>query len=202
MLRRLVFSSVLLLSGAAIAQTPTPGGTMAPLASPAGTAAPPGATAPQAAMGHTASTAPANLSAADTKFIDKLASANAAEIQAGQLAEQKASDPKIKDIAQTMVTDHTEAGQKLTALAEQKGVKVPSDLDPADQKQIDTFNKLDGKKFDRIYVKDQIKDHKEVLALLKKEASTGKDPDIKALADQLTPTIQKHLDMLQNKTVS
>jgi putative membrane protein len=199
MLKRLVFSSVLLLSGAAIAQTPTPGGaSMAPPASPPGTAVPPAAIG----SGHTAPTAAVNLSAADKKFIDKLASANASEIQAGQLAQQKASDPKIKDIAQTMVTDHTDAGQKLTALAEQKGVKVSSDLAPADQKEIDSFNKLDGKKFDRTYVKDEIKDHKQVLALLKKESSSGKDPDVKALADQLTPTIQKHLDMLQNKSSS
>jgi putative membrane protein len=187
MLKQLVFSTCLMLSGAALAQTPAP-----PM--------PPNAVKPQPVVPPVAATAPADLSGADKKFIEKVASANSAEIQAAQLAQQKASDPHIKDVAQTMLTDHTDAGQKLTALAQQKGVTVPAELAPADQKEIDKFNSLDGKKFDRAYVKAEIKDHKQMLGILKKEASAGKDSDVKALAEQLLPTIQKHLDMLQNKS--
>jgi putative membrane protein len=208
MLKQLVFSSCLVLSGAALAQTPTPGGaaggTMAPPGQPAPSATaepmPPNAVRPQPVVGQVSSTAPASLSAADKKFIEKVASANTAEIQSAKLAQDKSSDEHIKDVAQTMLTDHTEAGQKLTALAQQKGVTVPAEMAPADQKQVDKFSSLEGKKFDRAYVKSEIKDHKEMLVILKKEAASGKDPDVKAFAEQLEPTIQKHLDMLENKT--
>jgi len=207
MLKQLLFSSCMVLSGAALAQTPTPGGAAGGTMAPPGTAAPsmtpapmPNAVKPQPVVPPVAATAPADLSAADKKFIEKVASANSAEIQAAQLAQQKASDPHVKDVAQTMLTDHTEAGQKLTALAQQKGVTVPAEMAPADQKQVDKFSSLEGKKFDRAYVKSEIKDHKEMLVILKKEAASGKDPDVKAFAEQLEPTIQKHLDMLENKT--
>jgi putative membrane protein len=207
MLKQLLFSSCMVLSGAALAQTPTPGGAAGGTMAPPGTAAPsmtpapmPNAVKPQPVVQPVAATAPADLSAADKKFIEKVASANSAEIQAAQLAQQKASDPHVKDVAQTMLTDHTEAGQKLTALAQQKGVTVPAEMAPADQKQVDKFSSLEGKKFDRAYVKSEIKDHKEMLVILKKEAASGKDPDVKAFAEQLEPTIQKHLDMLENKT--
>jgi putative membrane protein len=207
MLKQLLFSSCMVLSGAALAQTPTPGGAAGGTMAPPGTAAPsmtpapmPNAVKPQPVVQPVAATAPADLSAADKKFIEKVASANSAEIQAAQLAQQKASDPHVKDVAQTMLTDHTEAGQKLTALAQQKGVTVPAEMAPADQKQVDKFSSLEGKKFDRAYVKSEIKDHKEMLVILKKEAASGKDSDVKAFAEQLEPTIQKHLDMLENKT--
>jgi len=206
MLKQLVFCTTLLVSAAALAQTPTPGeppgGAMTPPTStgptPAPGPTPPAAIAPEQPAGHVASTSAPDVSAADKKFVTKLASANTAEIQAAQLAPQKSSDPKLKDIAQTILTDHTAAGQKLTTLAQQKGLKIPTALDAKDQKEIDKFNTLSGKKFDRAYVKDEIKDHKAALALLKNESLHGQDADIKALADELTPTIQKHLDMLQN----
>jgi len=200
MLKKLAFSTILLMSGAAFAQTPAPaaapGATMAP---PTTTPGP--STAPMAApSGKMASTSATKLSAGDKKFIDKLASANNAEIQELQVAQQKADASHLKDISQEMLTDHQEAGQKLTALAQQKGIELPTELSSTDQKQLDTFNKLEGKKFDKTFVKDEIKDHKEVLAMLKKESTSGKDPDVKSLAETLTPTIQKHLDMLENKS--
>jgi putative membrane protein len=94
-----------------------------------------------------------------------------------------------------MITDHTEINQKLTALAQQKGVTVPTEVDSKDQKQLDKLGKLDGKKFDKAYMKDQVKDHETVLSLLQKEAKSGKDADLKSLAETTIPTIQKHLDM-------
>ena len=193
MLKSLVFSSAMMMAGAAMAQTASPGGTMAPPAMPGKGA---NGMAPMSTM---APSSAANLSATDKRFVNKLASANSAEIQAWQMAEQKAGDPKVKDMAQTMVTDHTQAGEKLNALAQQKGLTIPTELESKDQKEIDKFTKLSGKKFDKAFVKDQTKDHEDVLALLKKESSGGKDADLKSFAEMVTPTIQKHLDMLQNK---
>lgn len=209
MMHRLAFAAALMVSGAALAQTPSPGSAMPPATAPGSAAPPPaspptspgvGAMAPNAAKpAATANaTAPADLSAADKKFVEKAASAGNAELQEAQLAQQKASSDKVKDFAQTMVTDHTQMNQQLTTLAQQKGVTVPTDLSSADQKQLDKLNGLDGKKFDRAYMKAQVKDHQDVLKLLQKEAKSGKDPDLKSFADQGMPTIQKHLQMAQD----
>ena len=199
MLKQIAFSAALLMSGAAFAQTPAPtaapGATMAP---PTMTPAPSTSGAAIAPTGKMASTT-TKLSAGDKKFVDKVASANSAEIQVMTLAGEKAGDPKIKDMAAQMLTDHQDAGQKLTALAQQKGIEVPTDLAAADQKEVDKLTKLDGKKFDKAFVKDETKDHKQLLAVLKKESTSGKDPDVKSFADAVAPTVQKHIDMLENK---
>jgi predicted outer membrane protein len=45
----------------------------------------------------------------------------------------------------------------------------------------------------------EINDHQKVIALLKTEAAQGKDADVRALAQSLLPTIQKHLEMFEDK---
>jgi putative membrane protein len=206
MLKQMVFSGALMVSGAALAQAPaSPGGVAPPFTTQPGAQAPSGRPTagavpqPNTTGAEPALTAPSQVSAVDKQFVTTLASANQGEIQAAKLAQDKASSQHVKDVAQTMITDHTEAGSKLTALAQQKGLAVSDTLLPADQKEVDKFAKLSGKRFDRTYVRMEIKDHQKVIALLKTEAAQGKDADVRALAQSLLPTIQKHLEMFEDK---
>jgi putative membrane protein len=49
-----------------------------------------------------------------------------AEVELGQLATGKASHPEVKEFAQRMVKDHTQANDQLKQIAMQKGVTLPS----------------------------------------------------------------------------
>jgi putative membrane protein len=153
------------------------------------------ATVPEASSGAMSATSTAKVSKADKKFVATAASGGLAEVAAAQLAQQKSQDPKVKEFAQQMITDHTAANQQLTTLAQQKGIDVPSSPDAKDQKQLDKLSKLDEPKFDKMYLKAQVKDHQSMLSLMQKEAKSGKDADLKSFASQTAPTVQKHLDM-------
>jgi putative membrane protein len=178
------------LGGAVAARAQTP----PPASSPSAPAMAP-ASKSMMAGGSMAATSTADLSAADKKFIMKAASAGMAEVQAAQLAQQKSQDGKVKDFAAKMITDHTANNTQLSTLAGQKGVTVPTALDDKDQAEIDKLTKLDEPKFDKVYLKGQVKDHKGMLELLKKEAKSGKDADLKSFAEQTIPVVQSHLDM-------
>jgi putative membrane protein len=190
---KIVWGAALLLSTAAAAQTPAPTPTAPP---PTSTATVPEATSSSPMSAGTT----AKVSAADRKFVEKAASGGMAEVQAAQLAQQKSQDPKVKDFAQQMITDHTAANQQLTTIAQQKGLTIPASLDAKDQKEIDKLQSLSGTKFDRVYMKSQARDHEAMLKLLQREASSGKDPDLKSFADQTAPTVQKHIDMIKTDT--
>jgi putative membrane protein len=201
---KIAWTAAILVSTAAYGQTPAPT-TVPPGAPPAATTG----TVPEVAPNHAdpsksaAASAPAaELSAGDKRFVEKAASGGLAEVQAAQLAQQKAQDQKVKDFAQQMITDHTAANQQLTTLAQQKGLTVATALDDKDQSGIDRLQNLDGKKFDRAYMKAQLHDHQEMLKLLQKEAKNSKDTDLKSFAEQTIPTIQKHLDMIKADTTS
>lgn len=140
-----------------------------------------------------ASTAAA-LSKADQKIVADIALANRAEVEAGKLALSKSQSTDVKAFAQQMVDDHTKGLNDATALAQAKGVTIPADLDPKHKAMADKLSKLSGDAFDKEYMsKAGVADHKEVHAKLKKFETSAKDPDVKALASKMVPTVEQHL---------
>jgi putative membrane protein len=201
MINKLKFAALLMLSGAALAQAQSAGRAPAPaMPVPASTMAPGGAGPARSEPADTSATAATSttISASDKQFIKKAASGGMAEVQAAQLAQHKADDRQVEDFAKQMITDHTAANQELTTLAEKKGVTVPAGLDSKDQNELDKLDKLGGKKFDKAYMKTQVKDHQAMLSLLQKEAKSGKDSDLKSFAEQTVPIVQHHFEMAQS----
>ncbi len=58
-----------------------------------------------------------------------------AEVQLGQSAEAKATDPKVKEFAAMMVADHTKANEELKSLAGIKNIALPAAVSEEMQKR-------------------------------------------------------------------
>lgn len=134
----------------------------------------------------------------DSHFVMDAAKGGLAEVEMGKLAAEKASSPDVKQFGQRMVDDHSKANDELKAVASQKGITLPTELAPADKATLDRLSKLSGEAFDRAYMSDMVKDHKKDVAEFKKEASAGKDADVKAFAGKTLPTLEEHLKMAQD----
>ena len=52
---------------------------------------------------------------------------------------------------------------------------------------------IPAKDFDRIYVRMMVPDHRQTIQLFEKYAVTGKDPDVRAFAQQTLPVLKEHL---------
>src|SRR4051812_27282641 len=66
------------------------------------------------------------VSAATKKFVTTAAMTDMFEIQAGQLAQQKADDSAYKEFAQMIVADHTKTTDQLKSMAPKlQGVQLP-----------------------------------------------------------------------------
>ena len=135
----------------------------------------------------------ANRMTGDNSFITKALEGGMVEIEMGQLALTHASDSKVKQFGQRMVDDHTKANDELKRIAGPKGVTVPSAVSAKDKAAIDRLSKLNGKAFDRAYMRDMVRDHREDVSEFKHEATSGADPDVKAFASKTTPTLEDHL---------
>jgi len=138
------------------------------------------------------------MTATDSTFVTKAAQGGMAEVKLGQLAEQKAMSPDVKNFGQTMVTDHTKANDELKALASSKGITLPSEIDSKDQATYDRLSKLSGAEFDRAYMKDMVSDHKTDVGEFKRQAVRGADVDLKAWAAKTLPTLEHHLQMAES----
>jgi putative membrane protein len=131
--------------------------------------------------------------APDASFYKTLAQGGIAEVEAGKLAQQKGADPKVKDFGAMMVKDHSAANEQLKALAAGKGIDLPGSSSTSQMAAKAKLEILSGGTFDKSYVEDQVKAHRETVELLKKEIATGQDPDAKAFAQKVLPTVESHL---------
>jgi len=134
------------------------------------------------------------MKSADTKFATSAAQGGMAEVQLGQLAVQKGTNPDVKAFGQHMVDDHTKANEELKDVAGKEGVTLPSGLNGKDQALMTKLQNLSGAQFDQAYIKAMVKDHEEDVKEFQKEANTGKDPQLKEFASKTLPILQSHLD--------
>jgi len=134
----------------------------------------------------------------DAKFYKEAAEGGMAEVQLGQLAQEKSSDAKVKEFGSLMVTDHSAANDKLKALAASKNVDLPSSPSVGEMAEKAKLEVLSGTTFDKSYIKGMVKDHKEDIAMFEKEAHSGKDPDARAFAVATLPTLKMHLKKIES----
>lgn len=139
-----------------------------------------------------------NLSEADRKFIQEAALGGLMEVELGRVALQKSSDDRVRQMAQHIVDDHTQANERLQALARAKGVDIPAQLDAKHQKQLDKMQKLSADRFDREYTAMMVSDHKEDIKEFRHAAAHAGDADLKQFAAGTLPALEQHLRMAEN----
>lgn len=135
----------------------------------------------------------------DRKFMMQAAMSDMNEIQSAQAALQKSSSDSVKQYAQKMIDDHTRMSEEGKALAAQKGITLPTDVDPKMKMMMTKMQAMSGADFDKNYIKTAgDKDHRKTEKDFQREISKGSDADIKAAAQKNLPTVQMHLQMAQS----
>lgn len=129
----------------------------------------------------------------DAEFAVEAADAGLMEVQLGTMALTKASSPQVKQFAQMMVDDHTKANNELKALAQQKNLSLPTTLGNERQRKFENFNEKTGAEFDKEYMDQMVKDHKETINKFEEEAEDGKDAELKSWASSKLSALRQHL---------
>ena len=92
------------------------------------------------------------------------------------------------------------ANQELKALASEKKVALPAELDPKHQAMQEKLSKMKGETFDRAYMQHMVGAHQEAVKLFAAEAKSGKDTDTQGWAGKTLPILQQHLKMAKEIT--
>jgi putative membrane protein len=136
----------------------------------------------------------------DAQIIAFAATANAGEVQEGQLASHKATNPAVKNFAKLMVADHTKMLSDVRALEKKLAITPDSskddvkDLAKSGQDDIkDLTNKKVGKDWDEDYMGKQVDDHQKVLDKLNDASQSAKSPDLKNALNESIAKVQGHL---------
>jgi putative membrane protein len=129
----------------------------------------------------------------DKTFITDAIQGNLAEIQMGQLAQQKGQSDAVKSFGQMLVSDHQANNEKATQVANQLGVTPPTQPSAKQKAAYDKLSKLSGAAFDRQFAQMMVMDHKQDIAKFQREAKKTNDP-LGQYASNSLPVLKKHLD--------
>ncbi|SFW15454.1 DUF4142 domain-containing protein [Nitrosovibrio sp. Nv17] len=126
--------------------------------------------------------------------------ANQVDVDAGKLAETKASNADVKAFAQRMASDHTGVNKQATELVTR--LKVTPENNPTSEslkadgdKNIERLKKLSGAEFDKAYIDHEIAYHEQVLdAVDKTLIPNARNEELKALLVSVRPAFISHAE--------
>ena len=130
--------------------------------------------------------------------------ANTAEIAQAKLAQSKSKDADVKRFAAMMVKHHGDAKQKQAKLKlkpAESSISTALESDAAS-----TYNTLKGDKgsdFDKAYITAQVEEHQKVLDTINQKLLPNvKNPNLKALLDEMKPRVEEHLTQAKKMQVN
>jgi len=136
----------------------------------------------------------------DAQIASIVVTANQVDIDAGTLAESKASHADVKQFAQQMVTDHTGVNKQATELVTKLHV-TPQDnptsqsLKMGGEKNVTHLKTLSGTAFDKAYIDQEVAYHEAVLKAVETTLiPSAQNADLKALLVKVRPAFMAHLE--------
>jgi putative membrane protein len=136
----------------------------------------------------------------DAQIAAIVVAANTVDIDAGKLAQDKATDPKVKAFAKQMVFDHTGVNKQAVDLVTKLKVKpeendTSKSLKKGGDDNLASLKKMSGKKFDKAYVDHEVTYHQAVIdALDKTLIPNAKNAELKNLLVGVRPAFVAHLE--------
>lgn len=136
----------------------------------------------------------------DAQIAAIVVAANQVDIDAGKLAESKASNPDVKAFGHRMVADHSDVNKQAVDLVTKLKV-TPKDnptsesLKAGGEKNIAHLKTLSGAAFDKAYIDHEVTYHEQVLdAVDKTLIPSAKNEELKALLVKVRPSFVSHID--------
>jgi putative membrane protein len=136
----------------------------------------------------------------DAQIAATVVTANQVDVDAGKLAQQRASHPEVKKFAGQMVSDHEGVNTQAVDLVTKLKV-TPQENDTSraikagGDKNLANLKTLSGAAFDKAYVDHEVAYHAQVLEALDKTLIPGaSNAELKALLVKVRPAFVAHLE--------
>ncbi|HKX64923.1 MAG TPA: DUF4142 domain-containing protein [Rhizomicrobium sp.] len=132
-------------------------------------------------------------------FVTAAAVSDLYEVTAGEIAQQRAQSPAVKDFARQMVEAHKGTTSQLKSLIASHDIRVtpPAHVDNRRQGLLDDLRGAKAEDFDHRYISQQIAAHKEADILMRGYAKDGDNAAIKEFAATTGRAVKMHLSMAE-----
>lgn len=133
----------------------------------------------------------------DAEFVFEAVEANYAEIKMAGLGNQRSKNPQVKEIAQTLLTDHAAALNDLKTVAQAKAISVPVEETSAARRNIESMAGEADKDFDRAWCDEMTKMHESTIKSFERRFEDTEDPELKAYISKTLPILKDHRERLK-----
>ena len=139
----------------------------------------------------------ANRDMSEAGIVGLLQAANAGEVEAANVALQKAKHPRVREFAQLMKQDHSAMLSQVEQLGRSLAVTpvVPRDDDELVKDHKDHMEDLAKATddFDKEYIDAQIDEHEKTLDLIDKSLENTQNAPLRQALQQARPKVEQHL---------
>lgn len=131
---------------------------------------------------------------AEADFVQEQLADGDAEVALGRLAQERATNPQVKEFAKMMVSDHQKAGEDLKQIASKHNI-TPDPGKHNDHNDLrEKLSKLSGAEFDREYMDAMVDDHEKAVKDVEGKAENSDNPEVRQWASKALPTLRQHLE--------
>jgi putative membrane protein len=135
----------------------------------------------------------------DAEIAAIVVAANAIDVRYGEVARERANDERVRQFAETMITDHTAVNQSAGELVARLGVTpqendVSRSLEASAEDTRASLMAMSGAEFDRAYIANEVEYHRAVLdALDNLLIPNATNAELKSTLEGVRPAFQAHL---------
>lgn len=129
-------------------------------------------------------------------YVSRASSIDLFIIGASELALQRSTSSRVREVAQMMIAAHRGTSKQLSFAGRRLNLLPSATLDPRHQEMINALEA--SSTFDAAYRADQLAVHEEGLSLHRNFAAYGKSPTMKPVAAHAIPIFERDLRMLRH----
>lgn len=135
----------------------------------------------------------------DADFVVNTVASNYAEINLAKLAKEKATDAKVKEMADMLEKDHTRILNELKAYANKHGISVPLEETTEAEKDYNKLAENNGGEFDDKWCETLEDKHEKSINNFEARLDKTEDPELKDWITATLPGLRTHLEMLKER---
>ena len=138
------------------------------------------------------------LNAADMTLLNGVRQAGLWEIPAGQMAAQKGTTPRVRQVGQMIATQHVQLDQLTVDAANKLGVTLPATPTAQQQGFLTQLQAAKGLQFDQMFVTFLRGTHGFIFPVISAVRASTRNEVVRKLSDQASIFVMHHMQMLES----
>src|SRR3712207_673156 len=142
------------------------------------------------------------VSDADVDLVVKVRLAGLWEIPAGEMAEEKSDDPRIRQIGRTIAAQHVKLDEFARAAAKTLDIKLPNKPNEDQQGWLAEMRDAeDGEEFDQIYIDRLRAAHGKIFPAIATIRTSTRNDTVRKLAQRANQFVATHMTLLESSGI-